>query len=342
MISAICKEIEMRLSIEKENNLKTIYFGGGTPSLLNTDEWSQISNTLKEYCSFDDLIEFTIEANPDDITKENLTFWKNLGINRLSIGIQSFRQEDLVWMNRAHTATESLHCIELAQQFGFQNLTIDLMYGLPNQSLEVWEEQLHTVGNLGVSHVSAYCLTVEERTALKKKVDLGDLAIPNDELVEAQFQTLIEVLKSYGLEQYEISNFAKMGHEAVHNSNYWLGESYIGIGPSAHGFDGANRYWNIANNTAYITALKEGKLPQTLENLTRKDRFNELILTGLRTKWGFELSKLNGLIPIDEKYQKLLNSFISSGVLELDGDTIKLSQQARIKADYYAAELFRV
>lgn len=341
MIFALCHEIEMRLSDKKPTNIKTIYFGGGTPSLLNAEDWSHLSSTLKQFCVIDDLLEFTIEANPDDITKENLMLWKVLGINRLSVGVQSFRQEDLVWMNRAHTADESLRCIELAQQFGFQNLTIDLMYGLPNQGIEIWEDQLHKVGELGVSHVSAYCLTVEERTALQKRVDLGDLIIPDDELVEQQFQTLIKVLKSYGLEQYEISNFAKPGHEAIHNSNYWLGEPYLGIGPSAHGFDGANRYWNIANNSAYIHALKEETLPQTMESLTPKDRFNELILTGLRTKWGVELSKLNALIPIDEEYQKMIDNFVESGVLVRSGDTLKLSQQARIKADYYSSELFQ-
>lgn len=340
MIAALVREIEIRLSRENDLEVKTIYFGGGTPSLLNKKDWEKLVSALSKFCDSKHLTEFTIEANPDDISAHNLKLWKNMGVNRLSIGVQSFRQQDLIWMNRAHSADESLKCIQLAQEYGFHNLTIDLMYGLPNQSLQDWEEQLHIAGKLGVPHISAYCLTVEERTALKKRVDSGALIVPEDDLVEAQFQALINILYGYGLEQYEISNFAIAGHEAVHNSNYWLGENYVAIGPSAHGFDGVKRYWNVSNNQKYIRALEENKLPETIEILSPKDRFNELILTGLRTKWGVKLDDLNRLVSMDKTYVDLLKSLTESGVIEQNNGTIRLSQIAKIKADYYAAMLF--
>jgi oxygen-independent coproporphyrinogen-3 oxidase len=310
--------------------------------LLHAVDWRILRHALKSFIRIEDLLEFTIESNPDDINESSLSLWKSLGVNRLSIGVQSFREEDLKWMNRAHNSKESLECIELAQRLGFHNLTIDLMYGLPNQSLQVWEEQLHIAGKLGVPHISAYCLTVEERTALKKRVDLGDLIIPDEELVEQQFHALIDILASYGLEQYEISNFAKPGFEAVHNSNYWLGAHYLAIGPSAHGFDGVNRYWNIANNKQYIQEIEAGKLPQTIEKLTVQNRYNELILTGLRTHWGVSIEQLQALVPFDKKYNVLLQNLSDSGVLELHEGKLRLLKDSRIKADYYASLLFRV
>ena len=340
MVDALCKEIEMRLGNETDLNIKTLYFGGGTPSLLLAEDWRKLLHALKTFIRIENLLEFTIEANPDDINEFSLSLWKSLGVNRLSVGVQSFRDEDLQWMNRAHSAVESLKCIQLAQEYGFHNLTIDLMYGLPNQSLQDWVEQLHIAGRLGVKHVSAYCLTVEERTALKKRVDTGALVVPEDDLIEAQFQALINILHGYGVEQYEISNFATPGHEALHNSNYWLGEKYVAIGPSAHGFDGVKRYWNIANNQKYIRALEENKLPETIEILSPKDRFNELILTGLRTKWGVKLNDLNRLVELDKSYKDRLNELMTSGVLEQINGNIRLSQSAKIKADYYAAMLF--
>lgn len=342
MIDAMCKEIEMRLGNEADLDIKTLYFGGGTPSLLQESDWNKLMQTLKSFITIEDLQEFTIEANPDDVNAAALALWKALGVNRLSIGVQSFRDEDLQWMNRAHNSKESLQCIELAQSFGFQNLTIDLMYGLPNQSLAIWSEQLHRACQLGVSHISAYCLTVEERTALKKSVDNGDLIIPDEDLVEEQFRALIDVLASYGLAQYEISNFAKSGAEAVHNSNYWLGKYYVGIGPSAHGFDGKNRYWNVANNRTYIRALEAGTLPETIEELTLKNRFNELILTGLRTHWGVEIVQLESLIPFDEKFCFQIQQLVDSEVLEIAEGKMRLTPQSRIKADYYTSLLFQV
>jgi len=341
MIDAICREIELRMSSKEfEGEIKTLYFGGGTPSLLLPNEWAQIIKTLKIYVDLESLLEFTIEANPDDIQIDNLELWKLMGVNRLSIGVQSFNDDDLKWMNRAHKAQESLDSILLAQKYGFENLTIDLMYGLPNQDLDVWEKQLDTALGLGVPHISSYCLTVESRTALQKFVRQGLLFIPHEDLITSQYDLLVNKLESNGFEHYEISNFGKPNFFAKHNSNYWLGHHYLGIGPSAHGFNGDNRYWNIANNAAYIKDLRTGKLPETIEKLTIENRFNELILIGLRTSWGVDSEQLESLIPFDLKYQNLLKKLSESGVVEWRNSHFRLSKIAKFQADYYASMLF--
>jgi len=341
MIDAICREIELRMSSKEfEGEIKTLYFGGGTPSLLLPNEWAQIIKTLKIYVDLESLLEFTIEANPDDIQIDNLELWKLMGVNRLSIGVQSFNDDDLKWMNRAHKAQESLDSILLAQKYGFENLTIDLMYGLPNQDLDVWEKQLDTALGLGVPHISSYCLTVESRTALQKFVRQGLLYIPHEDLITSQYDLLVNKLESNGFEHYEISNFGKPNFFAKHNSNYWLGHHYLGIGPSAHGFNGDNRYWNIANNAAYIKDLRTGKLPETIEKLTIENRFNELILIGLRTSWGVDSEQLESLIPFDLKYQNLLKKLSESGVVEWRNSHFRLSKIAKFQADYYASMLF--
>ena len=341
MIDAICREIELRMSSKEfEGEIKTLYFGGGTPSLLLPNEWAQIIKTLKIYVDLESLLEFTIEANPDDIQIDNLELWKLMGVNRLSIGVQSFNDDDLKWMNRAHKAQESLDSILLAQKYGFENLTIDLMYGLPNQDLDVWEKQLDTALGLGVPHISSYCLTVESRTALQKFVRQGLLFIPHEDLITSQYDLLVNKLESNGFEHYEISNFGKPNFFAKHNSNYWLGHHYLGIGPSAHGFNGDNRYWNIANNAAYIKDLRTGKLPETIEKLTIENRFNELILIGLRTSWGVDSEQLESLIPFDLKYQNLLKKLSESGVVEWRNSHFRLSKIAKFQADYYSSMLF--
>jgi oxygen-independent coproporphyrinogen-3 oxidase len=341
MIDAICTEIRLRLGQSYDSQkIQTIYFGGGTPSLLNHTELTKIVSTLFEFIDARDIIEFTLEANPDDINNERLAVWKVLGINRLSIGVQSFENEDLRWMNRAHRADESLNAILMAQEFGFHNLTVDLMYGLPNQDLSRWKKQLDTVLKLNISHISSYCLTVEERTALKKFVENKQLIIPDEELVAQQFDLLVNTLEYNGFEHYEISNFALPTAHAVHNSNYWKGELYLGIGPSAHGFKGEERYWNIANNASYIKALRHGELPETIEKLTPQNKFNELILTGLRTKWGVDLDKLKALGLMDSQFEYRLETMQDDGLLEWNGNHFRLTKKAKLQADYWASELF--
>jgi oxygen-independent coproporphyrinogen III oxidase len=341
MIDALCTEIKIRLSASSENQIvQTIYFGGGTPSLLHDAELIKIVAILREFVDFKNLQEFTLEANPDDINEERLVLWKSLGVNRLSVGIQSFEDEDLLWMNRAHNANQSLEAILMAQKFGFHNLTVDLMYGLPNQDLNRWKKQLETVLQLHVPHISSYCLTVEERTALKKFVDTKQLTIPDEELVAQQFELLVSMLEEYGFEHYEISNFAKPDAYAIHNSNYWKGENYLGIGPSAHGFNGDERYWNVANNSAYIKALEDGVLPETIEKLSAENKFNELILTGLRTKWGVDFEALKGVFPVNSAIQSKLKWMEHGGLLEWKDRHFRLTKKAKLQADYWASELF--
>lgn len=341
MIAALCAEIRIRMNhIDAPKSIKTLYFGGGTPSLLHESELKLILDALGEFINFSDLEEFTIEANPDDLDEEHLSSWKVLGFNRLSIGVQSFDDADLKWMNRAHNAHESHNSIQLAQQFGFHNLTIDLMYGLPNQTLASWEKQLDIALALNVSHISSYCLTVEERTALRKFVDQGVLSIPDEDLIAQQFELLVAKLESNNFEHYEISNFAKAGARALHNSNYWRGEHYLGIGPSAHGFDGNSRYWNVANNPLYIKQLKDGELPETLELLTPQNKFNELIMTGLRTSWGVDFEALNRIVKVNPDFVELLNALKEKGEIEWLGSCFRLTKKAKLRADYYASTLF--
>lgn len=341
MVDALCTEIELQFARQNAHaTFETLYFGGGTPSLLLKNEWQQLLAIFEKYIDVSKLLEFTIETNPDDINKDRLSFWKNLGVNRLSIGVQSFRNEDLVWMNRAHNAHEAMTCVQLAQNEGFQMLTIDLMYGLPNQSLRVWQEQLKTATDLGVSHISSYCLTVEERTALRKKVSDGELVIPDDDLVAAQFDLMVSWLDALGFEHYEISNFAKPNSYALHNANYWKGEPYIGIGPSAHSYDGVNRSWNISNNMKYIMSIEAGQIPETIEKLTPENRFNEKILTGLRTTWGVNFTDLQAICDPPKEFRNQLLQFEKQGDIVWQGPNFKLSHKAKLQADFIASSLF--
>lgn len=341
MVQALCREIRIRLSHPNApKEIFTIYFGGGTPSLLRASELNSIVETLAEFVNIADLDEFTLESNPDDIDIERLALWKNLGINRLSIGIQSFDDGDLLWMNRAHNAEESWNAIVIAKQKGFQNLTIDLMYGLPNQTLEKWQKQLDLALQLDVPHISSYCLTVEDRTALKKFVDRQELIIPDEDLVAEQFDFLVDTLEKHGFEHYEISNFALPNAHAIHNSNYWKGVQYLGIGPSAHGFNGEERYWNVSNNAAYMQRINSGELPSTMEKLSNENKFNELILTGLRTHWGVDFRRLEELKLIDKSFMQKIKNMEKSNVLEWVGNNFRLTSKAKLKADFFASELF--
>lgn len=341
MVDALCTEIELQFARQNVyDTFETLYFGGGTPSLLLNSEWQQLLAILDKYIDLSKLLEFTIETNPDDINKDRLSFWKKLGVNRLSIGVQSFRNEDLAWMNRAHNAHEALTCVQLAQNEGFQMLTIDLMYGLPNQSLSVWQEQLKTATDLGVSHISSYCLTVEERTVLRKKVSDGELIIPDDDLVAAQFDLMVSWLDAHGFEHYEISNFAKPYAYALHNANYWKSLPYLGIGPSAHSYDGANRSWNISNNMKYIKSIEAGQIPETIEKLTPENRFNEKILTGLRTIWGVNFIDLQAICDPTKEFRNQLLQFEKQGDVIWQGPNFKLSAKAKLQADFIASSLF--
>lgn len=342
MLVSMSKEIFDR-SIELKNQVvETIYFGGGTPSLLRKEEVQAFLSNIRGHFEVAKDVEITLEANPDDCTLENLTNWKSVGINRLSIGIQSFKSGDLEWMNRAHTAEEAEQCVLLAQSVGFENITVDLIYGLPGLTDSEWCNHIEKVINWGVPHISSYCLTVESNTLLEKKVNTGELKVATDSEEGQQFETLVALLQENGIEQYEISNFSKPGFESRHNSNYWKGVPYLGIGPSAHSFFGNIRRWNIANNAQYMKAIENDLEYFEIEELSKSDQFNELLLTGLRTTYGVSIPKLKSILPVTEEFSVKTDKFISNGWMEKQNDIIVLTLQGRLRADFIASELFVV
>src|SRR5690606_9720523 len=281
MILALAREIEMRKN-EIKDEIETIYFGGGTPSVLSNEEIHLLIETVYRNYKVVEKPEITLEANPDDLSVERIKKLANSKINRLSIGIQSFFEEDLKMMNRAHNAIQAKACLEEAVKH-FDNITIDLIYGIPNMSDQKWTQNIEIALSFGIPHISSYALTVEPKTALKKLIDKGEIAKPKDEVAEQHFFILIEKLKENGFIHYELSNFGKEDYFSKNNTSYWLGKKYIGIGPSAHSYNGTHRSWNIANNSIYINEINSGKLPSEIEELTLSDRYNEYIMTGLRT-----------------------------------------------------------
>lgn len=341
MVNAICSEIDIRANdFLAGEPLTTVYFGGGTPSLLTRIEIDRILDTIKAHVDYSNVEEVTFEANPDDINSTKLVEWKESGINRLSIGLQSFRQVDLDWMNRAHSVDEGESSIKLAQAHGFTNLTVDLIYGLPDLSEDEWKNHVQRLCDLNVPHISAYCLTVEQKTALQHMVKQNKLTLPDEDKQSRQFEILLSTLEDAGYEQYEISNFSKPKMHSRHNSNYWRNEIYLGIGPSAHSFDRTKRYWNIANNTKYIKLIQAGELPIEEEVLSPENRFNELIMTGLRTKWGVDLGVLSSILPLDSKFHATLSEFIDAGDMTSDKSHLYLTKKGKLKADYIASSLF--
>lgn len=333
-------ELKSRSDYLTAQTVETIYFGGGTPSLLTKEEVASFLVAVRQYFEVSAAPEITLEANPDDCTSENLEDWKSVGITRLSIGLQSFKEEDLEWMNRAHTVDEAMNCVQLAQEAGFTNITVDLMYGLPDLSVSEWRDHIQTVIDWGVPHVSSYCLTVESNTVLEKRIRNEELKVANEEVQSRQFEILTEMLEKNGINQYEISNFSKPGFESKHNSNYWKGVAYLGIGPSAHSFNGNTRRWNIANNALYMKHLEDGTSYWELEDLTKEDQFNELILTGLRTTYGVSLQKLSSIRNVDRSFLSKVSDFISAGWMMENDEHLFLTKEGRLRADYIASELF--
>lgn len=340
MINTLEKEIVLRKDYLMDEPLDSIYFGGGTPSLLTHDELSQLMRTIHENFHVSASAEITLEANPDDITPDSVRMWKEKGINRLSIGLQSFKATDLQWMNRAHSVDEGLKCVKIAQDSGITAISVDLIYGLPDLTIEEWKSHIDTVLQMGVQHISAYCLTVEEKTALHKLVRTHQLKPVGEDEQSDQFLELSKRLKKAGFLHYEISNFGLPGFEAVHNSNYWKGKTYLGIGPSAHSFNGTSRRWNISNNQAYIKEFGASSTWFQIEKLSKKDQWNELILTGLRTSYGVELNKLMAIHQPTKSFQRKLDQFEKNGWLTINKKLIVLSDEGRLMADHIASELF--
>lgn len=343
MLQAILEEITLQQNFFEEDIIETIYFGGGTPSLLTADDIKRITQKIEETFPIQNIKEFTLEANPDDLTHQYLKSIRTTNINRFSIGVQSFFDRDLKFMNRAHNAQEADYCIKLAQDSGFENLTIDLIYGTPGLSNKDWLYNLQQVAGLRIPHFSAYALTVEEGTKLYHDVKKGLTAPTDNESAAHHFELLTEQAQAMGYEHYEISNLAANGMYAIHNTNYWRGKKYLGIGPSAHSFDGKNRRWNIANNALYMKSiLTERKLNYEEERLTPIQQVNEYIMTSLRTMWGLDLNKVYTQWGNDVK-EELLNAslpFQAQGKITLENDHLILSPSGKLFADGIAGELF--
>ena len=339
MIVCICKEIQVRSNYLSETSLSSVYFGGGTPSLLSENELVLILSTIKQVFTLTDSCEITLEANPDDIDIERLTNWKKAGINRLSIGLQSFKESDLTWMNREHSVDEALKCVDLARKSGILNISVDLIYGLPNLSMQEWKQHIDTVLAMEVQHVSAYCLTIEEKTALHHLVKSEKIVPAGEDDQSEQFIYLIERLKAAGFNHYEISNFGLPGYEAIHNSNYWKGAHYLGVGPSAHSFDGKSRQWNVSNNTLYLKNFEANSYFE-IEYLSPKDRWNELLLTGLRTSYGVKTDQLFAILDPSADFFETLTEFKQNNWLIEENGSLFLTSEGRLKADYIASELF--
>ena len=341
-VDSLLKEIDLKSDEFKNEQFKTLYFGGGTPSILSSIQFEKIVDKLKTYLDFKSIIEFTIEVNPDDMSPDKLQFWKEMGVNRLSIGTQSFRDEDLQLMNRAHTANDAYQSIQLAQSIGFNNISIDLIYGIPGLSMDAWKENLKKAVSLQIPHISSYCLTVEEKTALAHLIKESKIHEPDEEMASDQFLCMIDYLQVHQIEQYEISNFAMPGYESKHNSSYWSGEKYIGLGPGAHSFDGKNRSWNISNNQSYFKALREGEIPQEVEYLSAENRYNEFIMTSLRTREGIEKDKMKTLFEISflNQFQEGIKKWIETGKILETKTHYQLTKEARFFADGIASDLF--
>ena len=343
MLSAIKKEIFLRKNELENKTLKSLYFGGGTPSVLTVDEIKSLIDETLKYFDFDEKIEITLESNPDDLNGAFLKELSKTEINRLSIGTQSFFDEDLKLMNRAHNASEAESSIKRSQDFGFENISIDLIYGSPTSDFKIWKENLNKTVQLEVPHVSSYALTVEPKTALSDWIKKNKIQPPKEAEQNKEFYYMSDFLKDHGFVHYEISNFAKPGFESKHNSAYWKYQEYLGIGPSAHSYNGRNeRSWNIANNTIYIKNLAENKLPKETEILSEKDRFNEMLMIGLRTIWGVDLNKLKDTFSeeILEHYNKETASKLSEGFLIIENNYLKIPEKHWFLADGIASDLF--
>jgi oxygen-independent coproporphyrinogen-3 oxidase len=342
MVDMICLELVKRKEyLPTQDPIETIYFGGGTPSILAISQLQKIWNTILENYPCN-LKEATLEANPDDLDERKLSDLLNLGIDRLSIGIQSFHDSVLQFYNRSHTSAESLQVIEKARKAGFKTLSMDLIYGFPEESHDLWKNDLEITLKLSPDHISSYCLTVEPKTVLGAWEQQGKFKASPEEFQAEQFELLQNYLKTAGYIQYEISNFAKNSAYSVHNSNYWKGIPYLGVGPGAHSFDGYHRGHNLNHNSKYISLLHSGKLPFQVDHLSKADRINEYILTSLRTIWGIDTQWLFERYAYDLIVHKRdqLRSFKAQGMILMKDGSISLSEKGKLLADYLAAKLF--
>ncbi len=342
VVEAIAREIVLRKSYLPEGDMETIYFGGGTPSMLDEAELQFLLETIHQHFRVANNAEITLEANPDDLTAPTLQMFAHAGINRLSIGIQSFHEPHLRFMNRAHTAVEAQQCVKLAQQAGIDNISIDLIYAIPSESHDILRSDLTQAFTLDVPHISAYCLTIEPQTAFGSWLKKKKMRPIEEEYAAQQFEILVQSLGDNGYEQYEISNFARNGRYSNHNSSYWKQHPYLGVGPSAHSYNGVSREYNVSNNARYLEAIQKDTVPSTVEQLTAADQTNEYLLTGLRTKWGVELQKVEilsaGAFALQAHDE--LGKMTRKGWIREDSGILVLTEAGKLFADRIASDLF--
>lgn len=340
MVEALIKELELRKD-EQPGDVETIYFGGGTPSVLTVEQLDKIITAVYDKYAVIASPEITLEANPDDLKPEKIQSLASSPINRLSIGVQSFYERDLKLMNRAHDQNEARECIVLAKKY-FENISIDLIYGIPGLSDDEWRENIQTAIGLEIPHISSYALTVEDQTPLKSFIEKGIIPQVKDETAQRHFDILLEVMAENGYTNYEFSNFGKIGYFSKNNTAYWTGKSYLGIGPSAHSFDGKKRGWNINNNVKYMKAIEACNLPIEIEELSTVDRYNEYVMTGLRTIYGVSLEKIERDFGIEFKEYLLSQSqnYLKDHYLFLDGDILQVTRKGKFLSDGIASELF--
>ena len=342
LLSALQKELILRKSYLQEQSIESIYLGGGTPSLLSATEISHLLDTIYSHFDVAGKPEITIEANPDDLTKEKVRELRKSPINRFSIGVQSFFEEDLHWMNRAHNAQEAESSIKRVQDAGFENITADLIYGYPLLTNQKWISNIQQIIHLDIPHLSAYSMTIEPQTALASFINKGIQKPMNEGQSADQFLMLTEMITNNGFEQYEISNYARDEYYSRHNTSYWKGISYLGIGPSAHSFDGTSRQWNIANNMKYIAAIIKDEIPMEMETLTEADKFNEYIMTSLRTKWGIDTNylKLNFPSEFMRPMEEYLLQYLEENKIQQLEDSYILTTEGKLLADQIASTFF--
>lgn len=343
-VDALLTEIELRKSVFDQQTINSIYFGGGTPSLLSEEDLTRIFETLFTSFRVSSLAEITLEANPDDLSPDKIKVLKNTPINRLSIGIQSFRDEDLRFMKRAHNAKEALSSIKSCKQAGFTNLTIDLIYGTPGMDTSAWLENLNIAFDLEIPHISSYALTVEPNTELHHQILHQKVSNVDENQSAAQFELLTSQMKRNGYEQYEISNFCKPGAYSKHNSSYWKKDMYLGLGPSAHSFYDNKRLWNVSNNTKYVKSLAQNLLPLQEEVLSLEDRYNEYVMTSLRTKWGCSIAEIetNFSSELAAYFRNEIERYVFSQNVLVKNEVYYLSEKGKLLADKIASDLFKV
>jgi oxygen-independent coproporphyrinogen-3 oxidase len=343
LIHALLDEIRLRKSSWQDQAIETIYFGGGTPSVLTIEELNLILDAVYHHFQVIEKPEITLEANPDDLSPNYLLLLSQSRINRLSIGIQSFFDADLQLMNRAHNADQAMQSLALATTY-FDNITLDLIYGIPDLSDEKWRQNIETALSFGVPHISAYTLTVEPKTALHQFIQNKQMPALDESQAEAHFRLLVELLEAQGFVHYELSNFGKPGYFSRNNSSYWLGKKYLGIGPSAHSFDGHTRSWNVSNNAKYIKSIQSLILPSETEILSVTDRYNEYVMTGLRTIWGVSFAHIESQFGLAylEYLQTQIQPHLQSGLLQVEHNIVTTTPKGKFLCDGISADLFMI